>query len=133
MDSLMDERELKYNRLIRFLLERSLISKRQFEIIYTRKVMSIGSGYDVKNRSRGAYYRLLGQSRSKVESILYSILLLVAIDALDKRALHVMQQLIEQISIIASRDIDDVDVNDVISVIQELVKQMSRDIVSYQQ
>jgi len=129
----MDERELKYNRLIRFLLERSLISKRQFEIIYTRKVMGKGFGYDVKNRSRGAYYRLLGQSRSKVESILYSILLLVAIDALDKRVLHVMQQLIEQISIIASRDIDDVDVNDVISVIQELVKQMSRDIVSYQQ
>ncbi len=131
----MDAKDFKYNRLIRFLLERSLISKGQFEIIYTRKVMSKGSGYDVKNRSRsrGAYYRLLGQSRSKIESILYSILLLVAIDALDKRSLHVMQQLIEQISIIASRDIDDADVNDVISIIQELVKHISRGIVAYQQ
>jgi hypothetical protein len=133
MDSLMDSKDFKYNRLIRFLLERSLISKGQFEIIYTRKVMGKGLDYDVKNRSKGAYYRLLGQSRSKVESILYSILLLVAIDALDKRALHVMQQLIEQISIIASRDIDDADANDVISVIQELVKQISKDIVAYQQ
>jgi len=133
MDSLMDSKDLKYNRLIRFLLERSLISKGQFEIIYTRKVMGKGFDYDVKNRSKGAYYRLLGQSRSKVESILYSILLLVAIDALDKRALHVMQQLIEQISIIASRDIDDADANDVISIIQELVKQISKDIVAYQQ
>ncbi len=125
----MDIKDFKYNRLVRFLLERSLISKGQFEIIYTRKTMSKGYGYSAKDRSRGAYYRLLGQSRSKVESVLYSILLLVAIGALDEKRLRVMQQLMEQISIISSRDMDDADIEVVISVIQELVKQIGKDTV----
>ncbi len=123
----MGARELKDNRIIRFLLERSLISEGQFEIIYKRGVAK--EGYDASMK-RGVYYRLLGQTRSKVESIVCSMLLLNILDLLDDSRLDVMQRLVEQIKALISRDISEEDAQVAINAIQAVLKQISREIVA---
>jgi len=120
----MEDREFRYNTLIGFLLERSIISKRQFDIIYDRRVR--GSIMNT-NISRGAYYRLLKQSRRKIGSILYSILLLAALGALDDKKQYVIQQLIKQVSTVASHDPDVID--EFILVLEDIVERLSSDVV----
>ncbi len=123
----MGARELKDNIIIRFLLERSLISEGQFEIIYKRGVAK--GGYDASIK-RGAYYRLLGQARSKVESIICSMILLSILNLLDDSKMDVMQRLVEQIKALISRDISEDDAQVAINAIQAVLKQMSREIVA---
>lgn len=123
----MGARELKNNIIIRFLLERSLISEGQFEIIYKRRVAK--EGYDASIK-RGAYYRLLGQTRSKVESIVCSMILLSVLNLLDDSKMDVMQRLVEQIKALISRDISEDDAQVAINAIQAVLKQMSREIVA---
>jgi hypothetical protein len=124
MDSYMEDEESRYNRLITFLLERSIISKRQFDIIYDRKARD--STIDT-NISRGAYYRLLKQSKRKIGSIIYSILLLTALGVLDDKKQYVIQQLIRQVSTVASHDPDEID--EFILVLEDIIERLSSDIV----
>lgn len=117
----MDRDDLNDDKILRFFLERSLFSARQFDIIYRR----IHGGRDL-GISRGAYYRLLKQSREKVEGIIYSLLLLTYIGMLDGKKQEVLLQLLKQIDVISRSSADSDDVIYVMDVIDKLVKGMSR-------
>ncbi|MEM2923861.1 MAG: hypothetical protein QW560_05575 [Candidatus Nitrosocaldus sp.] len=116
----MDRNNLKNDKLLRLFLERSLFSKRQFDIIYRRV-----HGERDQRISRGAYYRLLRQSREKVEGIIYSLLLLTYIGVLDGKKQGMLLQLFKQIDVISHSNVASDDVIDVIDVIDRLVKGMS--------
>ena len=96
--------EMHFNKIYEDILTNSLFTERQTYIIYKRlttkkKVISI---------SRGAYYRQLRQCRHKIISILYSILLLQYIGAIDHQSLSVLQALSKKLDVIPRVDSSDV-------------------------
>lgn len=112
---------LNNDKMLRFFLEKSLFSNRQFNIIYNRI-----HGEQDRGISRGAYYRLLKQSREKIEGIIYSMLLLKYIGILDNKKQSALIQLLKQIDVISHSTDDDDVINNVIDVIDRLVKNMCK-------
>jgi hypothetical protein len=80
--------------------------------------------------SSGAYYRQVKQCRKKVLSVLYSMILLQATGIVQIETSTTLTRLAEQLAVIFASEGSDVagklDVNDVISVIDEIVKRMSK-------
>jgi hypothetical protein len=118
----MGSDEIKINDVLRFIIENSLITAKQLEIISKRLK---GERY-VQNRSRGAYYRLLEQSRAKIRGIIYSILLLEFIGLLDEQGKEVLERVAKQVIVTQGSDIDEWTARDVIRVIDELVRRLSK-------
>ena len=114
------------NNLYSYLVVNSLFTSRQLAIISnklqgTRKLEKISSG---------AYYRQIGQCRDKVAGVLYSAVLLQSTGIVQPETLNALGRLAEQLSVIFASGSSDVagslSVNDVISVIDQLVKRMSK-------
>lgn len=118
----MGSDERKINEVLRFIIENSLITAKQLEIISKR----LKGERDVQNRSRGAYYRLLEQSRAKIRGIIYSILLLELIGLFDQQGKEVLERLAKQVVVTQGSDIDEWTARDVIRVIDELVRRLSK-------
>lgn len=114
------------NNVYSYLVVNSLFTSRQLAIISnklqgTRKLEKISSG---------AYYRQIGQCRDKVAAVLYSAVLLQSTGIVQPETLNALGRLAEQLSVIFAPGSSDVagrlSVNDVISVIDQLVKRMSK-------
>ncbi|MEM2760558.1 MAG: hypothetical protein QXU32_01415 [Nitrososphaerales archaeon] len=112
---------IKTNEVLRFIIANSLITKAQLEIISTRL-----AGQRPSNRSKGAYYRLLAQSRTKIRGIIFSVLLLEMVGLLDQQSKEVLGRLARQVAMAQRSDIDERTARDVILLIEELVKRVSR-------
>ena len=111
--SFMPTKEINFNDIYRDIVANSLFTDRQMYII--SKHFDRNS---VRNISRGAYYRQLKQCRHKIISILYSILLLQSIGAIDYKTLSVLQTLADRLSVIFIKEGSDVtDVRKIESVI----------------
>jgi hypothetical protein len=95
--------EMHFNEIYNNILGNSLFTERQTYIIYKRLTKK-----NVIGISRGAYYRQLRQCRHKVVSILYSILLLENIGAIDHQSLSVLQALSKKLGVIPTLDNSDV-------------------------
>src|SRR5919204_2152058 len=102
--SSMSTKEINFNNIYRDILANSLFTDRQIYII-SKHLIDRNS---VKNISRGAYYRQIKQCRHKIISILYSILLLQAIGAIDYKTLSVLQTLADRLSVIFIKEGSDV-------------------------
>ena len=80
--------------------------------------------------SSGAYYRQVKQCREKVNAVLYSMIILQSTGIVQPEALGAIGKLAEQLGVIFASEGSDVasrlTVNDVISVIDQLVKRMSK-------
>ena len=96
--------EMHFNEIYKNILGNSLFTERQTYIIYKR----LANKKNVVGISRGAYYRQIRQCRHKVVSILYSILLLEYIGAIDHQSLSVLQTLSEKLGVIPRIDGSDV-------------------------
>ena len=73
-----DPGKSNFNEIIRKIIEKSLFTERQIEIIFKQKGM-----LDVEfSCSKGAYFRQVVQSRRKLEGLYYSIILLEAYDVI---------------------------------------------------
>jgi hypothetical protein len=96
--------EMHFNDIYKNILGNSLFTERQTYIIYKR----LTTKKNVISISRGAYYRQLRQCRRKVISILYSILLLQYIGAIDQQSLSVLQGLSNKLGVIPTLDKSDV-------------------------
>lgn len=118
----MGSGEIKNNEILNFIIERSLFTSKQFDIISKR---SRGE-YPVQQRSRGAYYRLLKQSRDKLSGLIYSILLLQLAGLLDEQTKNVLDRLVKQVAVTQSSDIDEQVARDVIRVMEEVVRRISK-------
>jgi hypothetical protein len=114
------------NALYAYLLANSLFTPRQFSIISER---SQGAGKP-KKISSGAYYRQVKQCRKKVFSVLYSMILLQSAGVVEIEASATLSKLAEQLAVIFASESSDVmsklNMNDVISVIDEMVKRISK-------
>ena len=83
-----------FNTIIKEIIKKSLFTERQIEIILKQKKM-----LDVEfGVSKGAYYRQLAQSRSKIESVYYTLILLQALDVILTNS-DVISRLAEQVNV----------------------------------
>ena len=115
------------NILYTHLVANSLFTPRQLSII-SKKLQGGGTTEKI---SSGAYYRQVKQCRKKVTSVLYSMILLQSMGIVQLEAPSTLSKLAEQLAVIfASESNSDVttrlNVDDVISVINEVIKRMSK-------
>jgi len=114
------------NNLYGHLVANSLFTSRQLSIISKK----LQGGGRTQNISSGAYYRQVGQCREKVNAVLYSMILLQSTGIVQPETLTALSRLVEQLRVIFASESSDVasrlSVNDVISVIDQLVKRMSK-------
>jgi hypothetical protein len=123
----MGNRGPNSNTLFTYLVANSLFTPRQLSII-SKKLQGGGKPERI---SSGAYYRQVKQCRKKVISILYSMMLLQSMGIVQSEASPTLSRLSEQLAVIfASESSSDImpglKVNDVISVINEVIKRMSK-------
>jgi hypothetical protein len=108
------------------LLANSLFTARQLSIISKK----LHGGSMPEKISSGAYYRQVKQCRKKVLSVLYSMILLQSTGIVQIETSATLTRLAEQLAVIFASEGSDVtdklNVNDVISVIDEIVKRMSK-------
>ena len=122
----MAEGKSNSNNLYGHLVANSLFTPRQLSII-SKRIRGGGRAQDITS---GAYYRQVGQCRDKVNAVLYSMILLQSTGIVQPEALSALSRLAEQLRVIFASKSSDVasrlSVNDVISVVDQLVKRMSK-------
>ena len=113
------------NILYTHLVANSLFTPRQLSII----LKQLQGDSKTEKISSGAYYRQVKQCRKKVISILYSMILLQSIGIVHSEALTTINKLSEQLTVIFASESSDamsrLNVDDVISVINEVIKRVS--------
>ncbi len=108
-----------FNNIIRKIIKKSLFTERQIEIILNQKDL-LESKFAI---TKGAYYRQVGQSREKLIALFYSIILLRGIGILLPDDIDVISKLSEQISVINDSDVFPEREDDVINVIDRVIRQ----------
>jgi hypothetical protein len=115
-----------FTTLYAYLLENSLFTPRQFSIISKR----LQGSRKAEKISSGAYYRQVKQCQKKVLSVLYSMILLQSTGVLQLETSATLNRLAEQLAVIFTSEGSDVsdklNIDDVISVIDEVLKRMSK-------
>ena len=119
--AMAESKESNFNNIIRKIIKKSLFTERQIEIILNQKDL-LESSFSI---SKGAYYRQVGQSREKLVALFYSIILLRGLGILLPDDIDVISKLSEQISVINESDIFPEREDEVISVIEKLIRQAS--------
>lgn len=113
--------EYRFNRVIREIIKKSLFTERQIRIILNYRDRA-KPGFGI---SRGAYYRQAGQSRDKLARFCYTAALLRALGILPDDA-GVISRLAEQISVIKDSDVFPEREDEVLEVMDAVVRQACR-------
>lgn len=119
--AMVESKESNFNNIISKIIKKSLFTERQIEIILNQKDL-LESSFPI---SRGAYYRQVGQSKEKLVALFYSIILLRGLGILLPDDIDVISKLSEQISVINESDIFPEREDEVINVIEKLIRQAS--------
>jgi hypothetical protein len=114
-----DVEQSKFNNIISKIIKKSLFTERQIEIILNQKDL-LESKFSI---TKGAYYRQVRQSREKLIGLYYSIILLRGLGILLPDDIDVISKLSEQLSVINESDIFPEREDEVINVIDRLVRQ----------
>jgi len=118
--------DTKSNAILGQLVANSLFTPRQLSII-SKRLQGLGRAHNI---SSGAYYRQVKQCRDKVAGVIYSVLLLQSTGILQPEALSALGRLANELGVILSSETSDVidgaRLMDVISVMDTLVKSMSK-------
>ena len=108
-----------FNTIMKEIIKKSLFTERQIEIILKQKKM-----LDVEfGVSKGAYYRQLAQSRSKIESVYDPLILLQALDVILTNS-DVISRLAEQVNVMKDGSFTPENEDQIIDVIQKTVMQL---------
>lgn len=115
------------NILYTHLVANSLFTPRQLSII----LKQLRGDSKTEKISSGAYYRQVKQCRKKVISILHSMIILQSMGIVQSDASATLSKVAEQLAVIftlesSSDAIPRLNTNDVISVIDEVIKRMSK-------
>lgn len=115
------------NILYTHLVANSLFTPRQLSII----LKQLEGGGKPEKISSGAYYRQVKQCRKKVISILHSMIILQSMGIVQSDASATLSKVAGQLAVIfasesSSDAIPRLNTNDVISVIDEVIKRMSK-------
>jgi len=111
--------EPNFNKIIRQIIKKSLFTERQIQIILNQKSLAEFNF----NISKGAYFRQVSQSREKLMGLFYSIILLRGLGVLLPDDVDVISRLAEQVSVIKDSDVFPEREEQVINVIDKLVRQ----------
>lgn len=111
--------ESNFNNIIRKIIKKSLFTERQIEIILNQKNL-LEVDFTI---TKGAYYRQVKQSKEKLIGLFYSIILFRGLGILLPDDIDVISKLSEQISVINESDIFPEREDEVISVIDRLIRQ----------
>ena len=114
-----ESEESNFNNIIRKIIKKSLFTERQIEIILNQKDL-LESNFSI---TKGAYYRQVGQSREKLIGLFYSIIVLRGLGILLPDDIDVISKLSEQVSVINDSDVFPEREDEVISVIDRLIRQ----------
>lgn len=118
----MTEREESgFKGIIGEIIEKSLFTERQIEILLHSKGLKESS----LGISRGAYYRQAGQARDKLARFYYTAVLLRGLGVLLPDDMDVMSRLSEQVSVILDSDVKGERDDEVLGVIEKIIKQAS--------
>lgn len=116
----MDELEKSnFNAIMRKIIKKSLFTEKQVEIILNQKNL-LKSDFPI---TKGAYYRQVGQSKEKLIGLFYSIVLFRGLGILLPDDIDVISKLSEQIDVINKSDIATEKEEDVINLIDRLIRQ----------
>ena len=114
------------NNLYEYIVANSIFTPRQLDIISKK----LQGGGRPPNITSGAYFRQVKQCRDKVNAVLYSMILLQSTGIVQPEAMSAIARLADQVGVIFASEGSDVagklNVNDVISVIDQLIKRMSK-------
>ena len=114
-----EPRKSNFNTIIQEIIKKSLFTERQIEIILKQKKL-----IDVEfAMSKGAYYRQVAQSRSKIESVYYTLILLQAFDVMFPNT-DVISRLVEQVSVMKDNEFTPENEGQIVDVIQKTVRQL---------
>jgi len=108
-----------FNNIIRKIIKKSLFTERQIEIILNQKDL-LETKFTI---SKGAYYRQVGQSREKLISLFYSIVVLRGLGVILPDDIDVISKLSEQVNVIMDSDVFPEREDDVINVIDRVIRQ----------
>ncbi len=122
---MVESKESNFNNIMSKIIKKSLFTERQIEIILNQKDL-LESSFSI---SKGAYYRQVGQSREKLVALFYSIILLRGLGILLPDDIDVISKLSEQISVINESDIFPEREDEVISVIEKVIRQASKHVI----
>ncbi len=103
----MENSNIDYTSILNHFIANSILTEKQTSIIYNKITKSKPS----RRMTSGAYYRQLGQCRTKIRKIIYTLLLLRLFSVLDVGTFSVLDQLNNQLNVMLSKNSDEIDVS----------------------
>ena len=119
----MESSNMNFTVLLNHFIANSIITKKQTSIIYNKMLKA----KPMDNITSGAYYRQLRQCRDKTRKVVYTLLLLRLLNAIDIQAFPVLDQVNNQLNVISNKQtevIDATSLNDVISLIDNVIRKL---------
>jgi len=119
----MESSNMNFTVLLDHFIANSIITKKQTSIIYNKMLKA----KPMDNITSGAYYRQLRQCRDKTRKVVYTLLLLRLLNAIDIQAFPVLDQVNSQLNVISNKQtevIDATSLNDVISLIDNVIRKL---------
>ena len=119
----MENNILSYSDFLNHFIANSIFTEKQTSIIYNKVLKSKPS----KNMTPGAYYRQLGQCRTKTTKVVYTLLLLRMLSVVDTETFSVLDKLNNQLSVMLNRSSDEIDsttLYNVISLIDNVISKL---------
>ena len=119
----MNTNKQNFNIFREHIIENSLFTKRQFSII----LKGLNKMDFQENISSGAYYRQIKQCRRKIIRVLYSIIMLEYIEAIDPQTLDVLNRVSTQLDIMLQEshsDTESTKLNDVIHMLSAITERL---------
>ena len=119
----MENNNLNYTSILNHFVVNSILTEKQTSIIYNRIMKSRPS----KKMTSGAYYRQLGQCRTKIRKIVYTLLLLRLFSVLDVGTFSVLDQLHNQLNVMLNKRSDEIGtttLSNVISLVDDVIAKL---------
>ncbi len=119
----MENSNLNYTSILNHFVVNSILTEKQTSIIYNKIMKSKPR----KKMTSGAYYRQLGQCRTKIRKIVYTLLLLRLFSVLDVGTFSVLDQLNNQLNVMLNKRSDEIDtttLSNVISLVDDVIAKL---------
>ncbi|TLX86074.1 MAG: hypothetical protein E6L01_04715 [Thaumarchaeota archaeon] len=121
---------MNYTVFLDHFIVNSIFTKKQISIIYKKMLKAKPN----ENMTSGAYYRQLGQCRTKIRKAVYTLLLLrlltvidIVLTVIDIETLSILDQLNNQINVILNKESDEIDavsLDNVMLLIDNVIKKL---------
>lgn len=119
----MESNTLSYSEFLNHLIANSIFTEKQTSIIYNKVSRSKPS----KIMTSGAYYRQLGQCRTKTRKVVYTLLLLRLLSVVDTETYSVLDKLNNQLNVMLNKSSDEIDattLDNVISLLDNVINKL---------